>query len=165
MLLRTKAFGVPDVGTTSLERRSWNPLEFWRMTLEELDAVEARPQLAYVDQFSRADVVVYNLSFQSLDDVRVAGWLALPRQPGQPRCPGLLTAPGYVADPAIPVEWATRGYAALSLAYRGKAGAGLASARASRATSSKGSARPTPLSIGVIWTPYARLTSCPRSPA
>jgi len=100
-----------------------DPLEFWRIALDELADVEPRSQLAYVEQFSTADVAVYNLAFQSLDDVRVGGWLALPRRPGEPRCAGLLTAPGYIADPVVPVEWATRGYAALSLAYRGKAGA------------------------------------------
>ena len=50
--------------------------------------------------------------------MRIAAWYCKPRGGGP--FPGLLLVPGYVSEPMLPKLWAKRGYAALSVAPRGK---------------------------------------------
>jgi cephalosporin-C deacetylase len=51
--------------------------------------------------------------------VRVAGWYCRPARRAA-RAPAIMLLPGYQMDPPIPKEWARKGYAALSVAPRGK---------------------------------------------
>lgn len=68
---------------------------------------------------STRDVEVFEVAYDSLDGVRVAAWLAMPRErPG--RLPGLVFMPGYISDPPLNKGWAREGYAVLSAAPRGK---------------------------------------------
>ncbi|WP_370961563.1 acetylxylan esterase [Amycolatopsis sp. cg9] len=96
------------------------PDRFWRDTLADLDRIPAEAVWRPDDDESTSDVLVYDVRFRGWGGARIAAWYALPRHPGTAKLPGLLVAPGYLADPAVPVEWAERGYAVLSLAYRGK---------------------------------------------
>ena len=51
--------------------------------------------------------------------MRIAAWYCRPaRRAG--RAPAIMLLPGYQMDPPIPKEWARKGYAALSVAPRGK---------------------------------------------
>ena len=47
------------------------------------------------------------------------GWYCVPRG-NEGKLPVILALPGYQGEPAIPKEWARKGYAALSVAPRGK---------------------------------------------
>ena len=62
---------------------------------------------------------MYEVFFTSLDHVRIAGWYAVPRQ-REGKLPGLLQVPGYNMEPPVPKPWAAKGYAAFSVAPRGK---------------------------------------------
>ena len=68
---------------------------------------------------STPQVDVFDVHYTSLDQVRIAGWYARPAGHAGP-LPGLLIVPGYTMEPMIPKAWATRGYAAFSVAPRGK---------------------------------------------
>ena len=93
--------------------------QFWAGVLAQAGeiplAAETRPDPLRSDD----DVEVYQAFYDSLDRVRIAAWYCLPRSGGD-GLPGLLVVPGYNSDPPIPKEWARRGYAALSVAPRGK---------------------------------------------
>ncbi len=64
-------------------------------------------------------VEVFDVRYDSLDGVRIAGWYCIPRN-AEPPLPGLLLVPGYISEPAVPKSWAKLGYAALSVGPRGK---------------------------------------------
>ena len=68
---------------------------------------------------STPQVDVYAVHYTSLDHVRIAGWYARPAN-HEGQLPGLLIVPGYTMEPQIPKNWAARGYAAFSVAPRGK---------------------------------------------
>ena len=68
---------------------------------------------------SSNDISVYEVFYDSIDNVRVSGWYSLPvKCEGQ--LPAILLLPGYQSDPAIPKDWARKGYACLSVNPRGK---------------------------------------------
>ncbi len=68
---------------------------------------------------STAEVEVFDVRYDSLDGVRIAGWYCIPRKIDG-KLPGLLLVPGYISEPALPKAWAQQGYAALSVGPRGK---------------------------------------------
>lgn len=95
--------------------------DFWVGVMDQLgrwpvDAEFIRDELRSTDL-----VDVYDVGYTSLDGVRLSAWYACPRQEVVgPPYPGLLIVPGYISDPVIPKSWAELGYAALSVAPRGK---------------------------------------------
>ena len=91
---------------------------FWEEVLAETARVPLEPQVHLDPLRSTGDIDVYEVFFTSLDQVRVAGWYAVPR--GRTGLPGLLQVPGYQMEPPIPKNWARKGYAAFSVAPRGK---------------------------------------------
>jgi cephalosporin-C deacetylase len=92
---------------------------FWADVRRQADAIPLKPEFVPAPLRSREDVDVFEVFFDSLDDIRVAGWYCRPAGfSGQ--LPALLTLPGYQAEPRIPIEWARRGYAVLMVAPRGK---------------------------------------------
>ena len=62
---------------------------------------------------------VFEVHYDSLDGVRIAGWYCLPRQRKEP-LPAIVVYPGYISEPTLPKNWATQGYAAFGAAPRGK---------------------------------------------
>ena len=68
---------------------------------------------------SSPQVDVYQVHYTSLDQVRIAGWYARPANRAGTLA-GLLIVPGYSMEPMIPKAWAAKGYAAFSVAPRGK---------------------------------------------
>jgi cephalosporin-C deacetylase len=94
---------------------------FWAATLAEAGTIEPAVALVPVPARSTEDVQVFELSFASWSGVRIAGWYCRPTGlTPDDLLPGLLLPPGYISEPAVPKEWARRGYAAFALATRGK---------------------------------------------
>ena len=92
--------------------------DFWENVLAETARVPLDAE-AFPDPLrSTEDIEVYEVFFTSLDRVRIAGWYAVPR--GRTGLPGLLQVPGYQMEPPVPKNWARKGYAAFSVAPRGK---------------------------------------------
>ena len=92
---------------------------FWEGVLEQVADLPLSSQTAPDKLRSSHDVEVFEVHYDSLDRVRVAGWYCRPRVRTGP-LPAILTLPGYLAEPALPKDWARKGYAALSVAPRGK---------------------------------------------
>lgn len=95
--------------------------EFWSALLAESAATPLRLTLDHVPMRSTDEVAVYEVRFDSLDGVRIAGWYCLPHETHlPPPYPGLVLVPGYISEPVLPKGWARKGYAALSVGPRGK---------------------------------------------
>jgi cephalosporin-C deacetylase len=92
---------------------------FWDDVRREVGAIPLAVELIADPLRSSDDVAVYQIFFTSLDDVRIAGWYCRPTV-FSGTLPGLLTLPGYQAEPGIPTQWARRGYGVLTVAPRGK---------------------------------------------
>jgi cephalosporin-C deacetylase len=92
---------------------------FWEDVLAETALISLDPQVMHDPLRSTEDIDVYEVFFTSLDHVRIAGWYAVPKGRSGP-LPGLLQVPGYNMEPPVPKNWARKGYAAFSVAPRGK---------------------------------------------
>ncbi|MCH7594540.1 MAG: acetylxylan esterase [Chloroflexi bacterium] len=92
---------------------------FWAETLRSLDRVPPNVTFTRDDFRSDETVEVFDVRYDSYGGLRIAGWFTRPIGWTSP-LPGLLIAPGYVSEPKIPKDWARLGYAAFSVAPRGK---------------------------------------------
>jgi cephalosporin-C deacetylase len=92
---------------------------FWDDVLREAAAVALEPELVPDPLRTSEDIEVFHAFYSSIDHVRVAAWYARPVRRAA-RMPAIVLLPGYQMDPPIPKEWARKGYAALSVAPRGK---------------------------------------------
>ena len=92
--------------------------DFWENVLSETAGIPLAAEALPDPLRSTGEIEVYEVFFTSLDRVRIAGWYAVPR--GRTGLPGLLQVPGYQMEPPVPKNWARKGYAALSVAPRGK---------------------------------------------
>ncbi len=92
---------------------------FWEDVLEDAAKVPLEPEAVPEALRSSDDIEVFQVFYNSLDNVRIAGWYCLPRERKGP-LPAVMVVPGYQSDPPITKEWAQRGYATLSVAPRGK---------------------------------------------
>jgi cephalosporin-C deacetylase len=94
---------------------------FWADTLARVERVPLNPTLAAVPGRSTEAEAVFEIGYDSLDGVRIAGWYCTPRASVvAPPYPGLLLVPGYISEPTLPTSWARLGYAAVGVAPRGK---------------------------------------------
>ena len=92
---------------------------FWDEVKKELNALPLEADLSPAPLRSTTDVNVYEVHFQSLGGLRIAGWYCVPaRGPGP--YPALIEFPGYKGDTSLPRGWAQQGIATLSVAVRGK---------------------------------------------
>ena len=111
---------APAQHRTSVER----PADFdafWEALLAEAAAIPLNPSLEPVPLRSTDEVAVYEIGYDSLDGLRIAGWYCVPRAERlPPPYPGLLIVPGYISEPTLPKSWARLGYAAVGVAPRGK---------------------------------------------
>lgn len=95
--------------------------EFWAEIMATADAIPLNPSLEPVPLRSTGQIEVFEIGYDSLDGVRVAGWYCRPTESYlPPPYPGLLIVPGYVSEPTLPKSWAKQGYAAVGVAPRGK---------------------------------------------
>jgi cephalosporin-C deacetylase len=112
--------GSPDAFKTSLVR----PPDFdafWADVLARADQFPLNPSFEPVPHRSTDEVEVFEVGYDSLDGVRIAGWYCRPRESYLPApYPALLLVPGYIAEPTLPKSWAKLGYAAIGVAPRGK---------------------------------------------
>jgi cephalosporin-C deacetylase len=89
--------------------------------MQEVSALPLDVSLEPAAARSTEDVDVYEIQYTSLDGLRIAGWYCRPKAAWiPPPYPGIILAPGYISEPLVPKSWARQGYAALSLAPRGK---------------------------------------------
>ena len=93
--------------------------EFWEGVLREASEIPLEPEVVRDSLRSSGEIDVYQVLYDSLGRVRVAGWYCLPRERQGP-LPTILQVPGYLMEPDIPKNWARKGYAAFSAAPRGK---------------------------------------------
>ena len=92
---------------------------FWDDVLAQTAEIPLDASVVHDPLRSTTQVDVYQVHYTSLNNVRIAGWYARPaNHAGQ--LPGLLVVPGYSMEPLIPKAWAAKGYAAFSVAPRGK---------------------------------------------
>jgi cephalosporin-C deacetylase len=95
--------------------------QFWADIMAEVGQIPLNPSMEHVPMRSTDEVDVYEIHYDSLDHVRIAGWYARPKEAYlAPPYPGLLIVPGYVSEPTLPKSWAKMGYATVGVAPRGK---------------------------------------------
>lgn len=94
---------------------------FWAEIMTAAAEIPLNPSLEHVPLRSTDQVDVYEIGYDSLDGLRIAGWYCVPKESYlPPPYPGLLIVPGYISEPALPKSWARLGYAAVGVAPRGK---------------------------------------------
>ena len=108
-----------DENYQSLARKPADFDEFWDDVKAQVARIDLEPEAVADSLRTSEDVETYQIYYNSVDGVRVAGWYCLPRNRSG-ALPAVLVVPGYQSDPAVPKEWARRGYAALGAAPRGK---------------------------------------------
>jgi len=92
---------------------------FWEETLAEVGKIPLNASVEHLPLRSTPEVDVFEVHYDSLGGVRIAGWYCLPADRTD-SLPGMLHVPGYISDPPIPKEMAKQGYAAFGAAPRGK---------------------------------------------
>jgi cephalosporin-C deacetylase len=92
---------------------------FWAAIETEAQAIPLNATLTPVPLRSTAQVEVFEVHYDSLDNVRIAGWYCLPRHRPEP-LPAMVVYPGYISEPTLPKAHAAKGYAAFGAAPRGK---------------------------------------------
>ena len=93
--------------------------EFWDDVLAQTAKIPLDAEVNHDPLRSSEAIDVFEVFYTSLDDVRIAGWYAVPKE-RDGLLPGLLQVPGYNMEPPIPKNWAKNGYATFSVAPRGK---------------------------------------------
>jgi cephalosporin-C deacetylase len=108
---------------------------FWDDVLAKAARIPLNATVTPSPLRSTAEVDTFEVHYDSLDGVRIAGWYCVPTV-GQAvslpetglrqaeslphSLPAILSVPGYISDPPIPRQWARKGYAVFSVAPRGK---------------------------------------------
>lgn len=92
---------------------------FWDNVLARSDALPLNATLTLDPLRSSEEVEVYEVHYDSLDQVRIAGWYCLPRNRPRP-LPARVFYPGYISEPTLPKAHAAQGYATFGVAPRGK---------------------------------------------
>lgn len=106
-------------GTTAVRPPDFDA--FWGAIMAEAAAIPLNPTMTPVPLRSTDEVDVYEIGYDSLGGVRVAGWYCVPKEAYlPPPYPALLIVPGYISEPTLPKSWAKMGYAAVGVAPRGK---------------------------------------------
>lgn len=95
--------------------------EFWQETMADAGRIPLNPAMSRVAMRSTPEVDVFEIHYDSLYGLRIAGWYCRPAESYlHPPYPGLLIVPGYISEPTLPKSWAKTGYAAVGVAPRGK---------------------------------------------
>jgi cephalosporin-C deacetylase len=94
---------------------------FWAEIMAAADRIPLNPGILPLTGRSTPSVDVFEIGYDSLDGVRIAGWYCTPKAAYiPPPYPGLLIVPGYISEPTLPKSWAQLGYASVGVAPRGK---------------------------------------------
>jgi len=119
-MAETSVRGPADQFATSV-RKAADFDKFWSEVLAESAATPLNPEATPVPLRSTDEVETFEIHYDSIGGVRIAGWYCRPSEsyiPGP--YPALLIVPGYVSEPTLPKSWAKLGYAAIGVAPRGK---------------------------------------------
>jgi cephalosporin-C deacetylase len=92
---------------------------FWDDILNEVAQIPLNASMSRVSLRSTPEVDLYEVRYDSLDGVRIAGWYCLPTHRPE-KLPAILHVPGYIGEPGLPKPTAKLGYAIFSAAPRGK---------------------------------------------
>jgi len=92
---------------------------FWESVLTQADSVQLNASISIDPLRSSEQVEVFEVLYDSLNNVRVAGWYCLPRIRPRP-LPARVFYPGYISEPTLPKAQAELGYATFGAAPRGK---------------------------------------------
>ncbi|MCZ6636218.1 MAG: acetylxylan esterase [bacterium] len=92
---------------------------FWDDLLDQAGRIPLNATVERLALRSTPEVDVYEVHYDSLDGIPIAGWYCLPTERPDP-LPTILHVPGYNSDPSIPKASAKSGYAAFFAAPRGK---------------------------------------------
>jgi cephalosporin-C deacetylase len=92
---------------------------FWDSVKADVSRIPLEPEAIPDAMRSSDDIEVFQVFYNSLDNVRIAGWYCIPRERTGPLA-AVMVVPGYQSDPPITKDWARKGYATLSVAPRGK---------------------------------------------
>lgn len=92
---------------------------FWEDIMAQSARIPLNAEVTPVPMRSTPEVEVFEVHYDSLDNVRIAGWYCVPRNFPQP-LPAMVYYPGYISEPALPKAQALRGYATFGVAPRGK---------------------------------------------
>ena len=92
---------------------------FWDDVKRREAAIALEPEVVLDPLRTSPDIEVFQVFYNSIDQVRIAAWYCRPTQRAE-RSPAILLLPGYQMEPPIPKDWARKGYIALSVAPRGK---------------------------------------------
>lgn len=106
-----------EYGTTTTRPADFD--QFWKDNLRQAAAIPLNPSVEPVPLRSTDEVEVFEVKYDSLDHVRIACWYCLPRE-RRGKLPAVIHVPGYVSEPMMPKATARKGYAAISVAPRGK---------------------------------------------
>lgn len=106
-----------DYGTTTTRPADFD--QFWDGILAEAAEIPLNARVEPIPLRSTDEVEVFEVTYDSLDHVRIACWYCLPRERKGP-LPAVIHVPGYVSEPLMPKATALKGYAAISVAPRGK---------------------------------------------
>lgn len=113
---------MPKTVATDYQAQVQKPADFdafWDEVWRQTAAVPLAPEIVLDPLRTSADVEVFQVFYNSLDHVRIAGWYCRPTRRAE-RTPAMVFLPGYQMEPPIPKDWARQGYMALSVAPRGK---------------------------------------------
>lgn len=92
---------------------------FWADILAQAATIPLNATFTPAPMRSTPKVEVFEVHYDSLDGVRIAGWYCLPRHRPAP-LPAMVFYPGYISEPTLPKAYAQRGYACFGVAPRGK---------------------------------------------
>ena len=93
--------------------------DFWNDVMDQASRIPLNPEAVHDPLRSSDDVDVYTVHYDSIDRVRNSGRYIVPKGKSGP-LPGILHVPGYIMEPPILKSWSKKGYAAFSVAPRGK---------------------------------------------
>ncbi len=108
---------IQDYGTSMVRPADFDA--FWDDVLDTADRIPLNSSVVHSALRSTPEVDVYDVHFDSIDGVRIAGWYCLPAK-REGTLPAILHVPGYIGEPRLPKQEALRGYAVFSVAPRGK---------------------------------------------
>jgi cephalosporin-C deacetylase len=104
-------------GTTVVKPHDFDA--YWEDVLAQAAQIPLNATITPVPFRSTPEVEVFEVHYDSLDHVRVAGWYCLPRQ-RTGKLPAMVYYPGYISEPSLPKAEAKQGYATFGVAPRGK---------------------------------------------
>ena len=93
--------------------------DFWDAVLADAAQIPLNAETVPDPLRTSDELETFQVFYDSLDNIRIAAWYCVPRE-RRGKLPAMVFLPGYQSDPAVPKDWARRGYAAIAAAPRGK---------------------------------------------